>query len=509
MSNEGGENEVLADNGKPEDSIAMKTEVEKVEKVETKAGTTTASELSKPRRRMLIKGTKDSLYEEYSLRNRDEERKKNHMKRANNEEALMGRRRDDLDINNEKNDEKEELPKAPTTAVGAAPNKPAWMKDDEFAKFSQRVEATTTTNNEGRKLKKRKGRGNLEDQLKEAELIRQREDLKEQKMIESNLKRVQAINSGELEVDDIVKQHYNQRTHLARRENRRTSPIIKLRNFNNCIKYILINKFGKANDSVIDLGCGKGGDLQKWALANVSTYIGLDISSDSITEAIRRYKTISTRNQANFQSFFITADCFGNSITEILAPFPEITTLMPVDICSMQFCMHYGFRSEEIVRTMLSNVSKSLKIGGHFIGTIPSSDFIADKIKNLPQGETKWGNSIYSVDFEHPPPKDGYFTQPYGNMYTYFLKDAVDNVPEYVVPFEAFRSIAEEYDLSLRYKKNFGDLFKEEIPNYFYKLNRRLLEGIRRSDGTYGIEGDEYEASCFYLAFAFERVGYQ
>jgi mRNA (guanine-N7-)-methyltransferase len=38
----------------------------------------------------------------------------------------------------------------------------------------------------------------------------------------------------------------------------------------------------------------------------------------------------------------------------------------------MQFCMHYAFESEAKVRTMLDNVSKHLREGGIFIGTIPN-----------------------------------------------------------------------------------------------------------------------------------------
>lgn len=65
------------------------------------------------------------------------------------------------------------------------------------------------------------------------------------------------------------------------------SPIIGLKNFNNWIKSVLIAKFGRREDNtlhsdqrqggrlkVLDLGCGKGGDLQKWFKAGTDEYIG-------------------------------------------------------------------------------------------------------------------------------------------------------------------------------------------------------------------------------------------
>lgn len=65
---------------------------------------------------------------------------------------------------------------------------------------------------------------------------------------------------------------------------RRDSPIIGLKNFNNWIKSVLIAKFGRreGDDSprirVLDLGCGKGGDLHKWTRAGTEEYVGIGAS---------------------------------------------------------------------------------------------------------------------------------------------------------------------------------------------------------------------------------------
>lgn len=53
----------------------------------------------------------------------------------------------------------------------------------------------------------------------------------------------------------------------------------------------------------------------------------------------------------------------------------SLATLEPLfDHVSLQFCMHYGWDTEEHARTMLDNISRWLKPGGTFIGTIPDSD---------------------------------------------------------------------------------------------------------------------------------------
>lgn len=64
---------------------------------------------------------------------------------------------------------------------------------------------------------------------------------------------------------------------------RQDSPIIGLKNFNNWVKSVIIAKFGHpalmhaggGRGKVLDMGCGKGGDLTKWAKAKVRDLVGL------------------------------------------------------------------------------------------------------------------------------------------------------------------------------------------------------------------------------------------
>ncbi|KAM9911090.1 hypothetical protein OXX69_003856 [Metschnikowia pulcherrima] len=332
------------------------------------------------------------------------------------------------------------------------------------------------------------------------------------------------------DINSIVRQHYNQRTYQSKLQGSRTkSPIYKMRNFNNAIKYMLIGNWVKRRAPqaplvFLDLCCGKGGDLNKCEFAGVDQYVGIDISDASVREAFSRYSQNKARfipqnpqskrsrdaRRYNFEACFATGDLFTYSVPEILEKnFPGIIDgLFPVDSVSLQFSFHYAWESEAKVRTVLTNITRSLRPGGTFIGTIPSSDFIRNKIiEKKFIAERTFGNELYRVKFEQEPPEDGVFRSPYGNRYDYFLKDAVDDVPEYVVPFETFRSLCEDFGLILKYKKNFSEIFSSEIPKYFNKLNKNLIEGMKRADGKYGVEGDEKEAVAFYIGFVFEKAG--
>merc|ERR1719318_1246068 len=46
---------------------------------------------------------------------------------------------------------------------------------------------------------------------------------------------------------------------------------------------------GRGRIRVLDMGCGKGGDLQKWQRAGVSHVVGVDIAATSIEQCKDRY----------------------------------------------------------------------------------------------------------------------------------------------------------------------------------------------------------------------------
>ncbi|SCW00534.1 LAFE_0C06304g1_1 [Lachancea fermentati] len=329
-----------------------------------------------------------------------------------------------------------------------------------------------------------------------------------QKLREEQIKRheIEMTASKVVNVDQIVREHYNERTFIAKRRKRHLSPIIKLRNFNNAIKYMLIDKYTNPGNVVLELGCGKGGDLRKYGQAGVSQFIGIDISNASIVEAQKRF---SSMGNLAFQVILITGDCFGESLGVAVEPFPECR--FPCDVVSAQFSLHYAFESEEKARRTILNVAKSLKVGGYFFGTIPDSEFIRYKLNKFSKDVEKpsWGNSIYKVTFENNDyqQNDYEFPNSYGQMYTYWLEDAIDNVPEYVIPFETLRSLADEYGLELELQMPFNKFFVQEIPKWIERFSPRMKEGLQRSDGKYGVEGDEKEAaSYFYTVFAFRKV---
>ncbi|ERF69241.1 hypothetical protein EPUS_08920 [Endocarpon pusillum Z07020] len=389
-------------------------------------------------------------------------------------------------------------------------------------------------------------------------------------------------------VQQMSNQFYNARPEWVKERGRdwrkNESKIKGLRSFNNWIKSCIIQKFSPEEAPqveelgwgeeptapaerkpllVLDLGCGKGGDLGKWQLApqTVGLYVGLDPAHQSIRQAHERYNEMRRRRKPIFDARFHVKDCFGEWVGEI--PIVKEVGIDPnaghggpskwsgggFDVVTMMFSMHYAFESEQKARMMLRNVAGALKKGGRFIGVVPNSDAIAEQVVKwcrankdkkhggaevthgeanpnstpAPNGQeaTKpdqqtdesfnspphWGNSLYSVRFgtDRPVPQDGVFRDPpFGWKYMYWMEEAVD-VPEYVVPWEAFRAVAEGFNLEQRYRKPFLEVWEAE------SRDRELRElagrmGVLDREGNLGITGEEREAVAFYHAFCFVKV---
>lgn len=304
-----------------------------------------------------------------------------------------------------------------------------------------------------------------------------------------------------------VASHYNQRKNTDT-EARENSPIIGLKRFNNWIKSAIIQMCTplESDDNkgirILDLGCGKGGDLRKWNHNHVSEMVLLDIADVSIQHARSRYKESSLRWDAHF----FVGDGFRTPLDQLV---PDHLLQPMFDVVTMQFCLHYGWDTEQNARTMLTNVAKWLRPGGTFIGTIPDEETLFARLEETQDAAAlEFGNDDYKIEF------DNRYAQgdvPFGNKYHFWLKDAVDNVPEYVVDWRMLESIANELGLRLVYKARFDQIL---VDGYQKRTLRLLLRRMNVLDENVTADGSVapnvtpslWEACTLYLGFAFQKV---
>ncbi|KAF7363264.1 mRNA cap guanine-N7 methyltransferase [Mycena sanguinolenta] len=309
----------------------------------------------------------------------------------------------------------------------------------------------------------------------------------------------------------VVVDHYNTRPEVGVAQ-RETSPIIGLKSFNNWVKSVLISRFAHpalvaskvsrstgrgavSRGKVLDMGCGKGGDLTKWAKARAAEVLAIDIAAVSVDQARSRWQQMRA---PTFDATFAALDCYAEPLSKAFSP-AKLST--PFDVVSMQFCMHYAFESIQKARCMLDNVSRWLRPGGTFIGTIPNSEQLLQNLEGVPPDapDLTFGNEVYKIRFE-----DRKHTPLFGHKYWFYLQDAVENVPEYVVKWDNFVQMAADYGLHPVYKEEFHDVFSEnrEHPEFGPLMVKMKVVD---ANGESAMDEDQWEAANIYIAFAFEK----
>lgn len=181
----------------------------------------------------------------------------------------------------------------------------------------------------------------------------------------------------------------------------------KLREYHNWLKSIIIyaycgpiKEFGSTQSkrtSVLDIGCGRGGDILKWYHARVGEYVGIDIDYygiySSTNGAISRYNEFKKKFPDFGKIQWIQADPsvlleptyqenrLPNMTSENKQTIEKVFTKnKKFDcICSM-FALHYLFDSKESTNNLVQNIKNHLKVGGYLCFTLFDAKLVMDKL---------------------------------------------------------------------------------------------------------------------------------
>lgn len=300
-----------------------------------------------------------------------------------------------------------------------------------------------------------------------------------------------------------VAEHYNKRRDVgvvAREE----SPIIPLRRFNNWIKsaLIMLHTPQNAQIRVLDLGGGKGGDLRKWDRQRPMQLVLVDIAQMSVEAARQRYEQMHARWSAHFFTF----DCFAEPLD---AHMPQDLLDPLFDAVSLQFCLHYGWDSEEHARQMIENVARWMRPGGVFLGTIPDAETLYGRLHALPgDDEVTFGNDIYRVEFTQRDPPPGGF----GHTYRFWLLDAVDDVPEHVVDWDTLVDLCAQCGLRPVYHARFDQILARgythpELQKLMVR-NKVIDAALSEAEGVVSpaVPPSMWDVCTLYAGFVFEKV---
>lgn len=344
---------------------------------------------------------------------------------------------------------------------------------------------------------------------------------------------------------------YNQ---LQRRapSDRADSLLFHMRALNNWVKSVLINEYSRREgDCVLDLACGKGGDLMKWTKRNLSLYVGVDIAQKSLEDAIKRYTSFSRgtrdREAKMTEVQFIQGDlgvvdlrrdvmhCWSEQKGwHDAVPLPK-STIGNFHIVSVQFSLHYMFGDAQRANRFFSTVHDLLADGGVLIATtVDPNKLLLKYYQGLrpPQQEKEDREAnkpdVSIVDEKHrevccirfDAPTRAELSGPhaaaegsFGLRYNFTLRDQVEDgfeggggqavdLPEYLVPDDLLAKLLREHGFELLLKQNFHRFIQQRKDR---DRNRTLLEKMHVTNIHGSISDAEWEIAGLYQVLAFKK----
>ena len=181
-----------------------------------------------------------------------------------------------------------------------------------------------------------------------------------------------------------------------------------MRTFHNWIKsnliYTICSPVYKNNKqlSVLDFGCGRGGDIPKYHYARAAFVVGFDPVMDGITNPYDgcRSRVNNSKKKPGFPKMvFFQGDAGGllnvddqkrilggmnneneNLMKQFFSKDPAKRTMF--DIISSQFAIHYLFKDRTTWNNCKQNIKDYLRNGGYFIATTFNAKKIIDLLKD-------------------------------------------------------------------------------------------------------------------------------
>jgi SAM-dependent methyltransferase len=292
--------------------------------------------------------------------------------------------------------------------------------------------------------------------------------------------------------------------------------------------------------SVLDIGCGKGGDLQKYLGAGFTSVVGLDLAEDNLTNpddgAYVRLAEARERKHASASHMVVFSqwDCslpiarehaghvrnptlrelnaviFGfvpqTKVPRALARYYR-TAQAGFDAVSCQFAIHYFFRDAAALDALCSNVATRLRAGGLFVGTALDAlevDALFRRSDTAVVKGRKDNKVIWTLTKRYDTLDDDV-----GKQVLVFLESINQTLPEYLVDYGLLRAALARHGLSEPSPKTLSSLGLTTATGLFSELYERAqgddAAGPRVKEALRGMSPDEKRWSFMNRWFVFEK----
>ena len=305
-----------------------------------------------------------------------------------------------------------------------------------------------------------------------------------------------------------------------------------MKNFHNLyVKKKLIVGVSKQGDTLIDLACGKGGDLPKWISAKLSFVFGIDISKDNLENrldgACARFLKMKKSNKnvpyslfVNGNSSFnikngdammnekakqITAAIFGKGESEpkkigkgVARQYGKGADGFSVTSC--QFAIHYFFETPDTLKGFMKNLAECTKQNGYFIGTCYDGKLVFNELN-----KTKTGESIKIIEDDK---KLWEITKGYGGdtfdddsssigyRIDVYQESINQTISEYLVNFDYLNRVMSAFGFEIITREEAQDMGLPDGSGLFSELFLNMLSEIDKNK----FKAKDYEQAPFMSA---------
>lgn len=246
---------------------------------------------------------------------------------------------------------------------------------------------------------------------------------------------------------------------------------LPFQNFHNLIvKMNLIKEVApEADGKLLDLACGKAGDLSKWTNAGYVEVISIDIDRKCLEYALQYYDSYNNKEKPEVE--FIWGDTSKLIFPNYAAAMNEeakkklkdsIPSKYKFDVVSCQFCLHYYFESELKLRSLLQNINDNLAIGGYFIGTCFDGERIMEILKGKNNIEGKLNDkTIWKIEKLYKGSIFNSNKSQYGKNINVFVSSIGGEHIESLVNFNFFNKMLEDYGFEKVKVVEFAELYNK------------------------------------------------
>lgn len=258
-----------------------------------------------------------------------------------------------------------------------------------------------------------------------------------------------------------------------------------MRAYHNWIKNNIIQSYCRNKKTVLDIGCGRGGDIQKFIAAQIGFYVGTDIDNHGLYGiedcAACRYEGEKKRNPKISPMIFINVD--SKALFDVKSQERAIKNMSDTnknliqthlsgkkkyEVINCQFTLHYYLSDEISWNNFCKNVNDHLSSNGYFLMTTFDGKTIVEKLNgkkklNISYTDNSGNKNVFAeiVKLYDDESMKNIMSNPYGHgikVYNSTISD--DPVEEYIVDYDfLIKSLKEKCNLDLIESDTFFNLF--------------------------------------------------